>query len=183
MPKLLLHICCASCASVVLERLANKFSIVGFFYNPNIHPEEEYKKRLKEVEKIAKLFGFYFFSLKKDETKRWFRAVKGLENEPERGKRCEICFQIRLDKTAQLAKQNNFDYFTTTLTVSPYKEAEKINKIGRMLSDRYKVKFLEADFKKKGGATRSCQLSKELGIFRQNYCGCIFSRMNLLNRS
>ena len=177
-PDLLLHSCCAPCSSYVLEHLSKYFSITVFFYNPNIQPEEEYKKRLEEqkrlisilptVNKVHLIEGKY-------EPGIFFKEVRGLENELEGGKRCIKCFQLRLEKTAQKAKELNFTYFTTTLTVSPHKNARLINKIGETTSKDYSINFLYSDFKKKNGFKRSIAMSKQYGLYRQNYCGCIYS--------
>lgn len=176
-PKLLLHTCCAPCVTVPLERLKSDYEIVCFFYNPNIHPAEEYWKRLAEIENLAKKLNFQMLVAEYD-SEHWFERVKGLENEPEGGARCKICFEMRLDKTAQYAKQEGFDIFTTTLTISPHKNATLINQLGEDLSKRYNVEFLAANFKKRDGFKRSLELSRELNLYRQSYCGCIFSLRN-----
>ena len=174
-PKLLVHICCAPDGLYVVQLLQEKYNVSGYFYNPNIHPEEEYRLRLQETKKIAKILNFNLIE-GEYESDKWFEMVKGFENEPEKGRRCDICYAIRLDKTARIAKSKNFDIFTTTLTISPWKKAEKINQIGRMLGEKYKIEFLEADFKKKDGFKKSVELSKKFNLYRQNYCGCIYSR-------
>lgn len=178
MPTLLLHSCCAPCSSYVIEYLTNYFDITVFYYNPNIHPQEEYEFRVKEQErfineiphknKVELLVGSY-------EQDEFYSAVKGLENEPEGGERCFTCYALRLEKTAQLAKEKNFDYFTTTLTISPLKNAEKMNEIGGELGKKYGVNYLLSDFKKREGYKRSTELSTIYGLYRQNYCGCIYS--------
>ncbi len=178
LPTLLLHACCAPCSSSCIERLSKYFKITIFYYNPNITDKEEYKKRLEEVKKFIKKFktenevevigGRY----NPDE---FFEIAKGLENEPERGARCYKCYNLRLEESAKYASDNNYDYFATTLTLSPYKKADWINKIGEELDKKYKSKYLYSDFKKKNGYKRSIELSNEYGLYRQNYCGCIYS--------
>ncbi|MEA3328748.1 MAG: epoxyqueuosine reductase QueH [Candidatus Omnitrophota bacterium] len=171
--KILLHICCAVCASACIEKLREEGNQVsGFFYNPNIHPEPEYLKRLNDLENFAKRLNFPFFIGKYD-VGAWFKLTKGLEEEPEGRKRCEICFRTRLDETRRFAKQEGFDGFTTTLTVSPHKNSEAINRIGKTLAGSF---FLERDFKKRDGFRRAIELSKKYRLYRQTYCGCIFSQ-------
>lgn len=175
-PKLLLHSCCGPCSTAVLERLASYFHITLLYYNPNIYPEDEYLLRLKTQIEVINKCG-YDISLLEGEYihEEYLAFIKGLEEEKEGGKRCEACFKLRLEKTAELAKRESFDYFTTTLTVSPHKNSPLINAIGKEISQKYGVKYLFSDFKKKEGYKRSTQLSKEYGIYRQNYCGCEFS--------
>ncbi len=179
-PKLLLHSCCAPCSSYVLEYLSNYFHISVFFYNPNISSEDEYYKRRDEqkkfIDSIDTKYPIIFF----DEAynpEEFYDSVKGLEKEKEGGKRCFKCFELRLDKTAQMAEKNSFDYFCTTLSISPLKNSNKINEIGENLEKIYKAKFLRSDFKKKNGYKRSVELSKLHNLYRQNYCGCIFSKL------
>lgn len=178
-PKLLLHACCAPCSSAVLERISDYFKISILYYNPNITDEDEYQKRLEELKRFVSIF---------DTTKEievidgkyqpedFFTMSEGLEKEKERGKRCYLCYQMRLRETAKLAKELNFDYFTTTLSLSPYKNSNWINEIGDNLSNMYNVEFLYSDFKKKNGYKRSIELSKEYHLYRQDYCGCIYSK-------
>ncbi|MFH1773410.1 MAG: epoxyqueuosine reductase QueH [Methanobacteriota archaeon] len=168
-PKLLLHVCCAPCSTHVIETL-KEFDIVAYFYNPNIHPAEEYKLRLKNLKKL----GVTFVEGKYD-VDAWFRATRGYENEPEGGARCEICYRLRMGETAMFAKKKGYDYFATTLTISPHKSARAINSIGEELSKKYGVKFYSADFKKKNGFKKSVELSKKYELYRQRYCGCVFS--------
>ena len=181
-PKLLLHSCCAPCSSSVLERLVEFFDITIFFYNPNINKEEEFKKRQdEEIRLINELNNKYSKNKIKIVTTNhnsddYNKIVLGLENEKEGGKRCEKCFFLRLTETAKFAKQNNFDYFTTTLTVSPHKNAELLNEIGLKISEEFKIKFLVSDFKKEDGYKRSIELSKKYNLYRQDYCGCKFSK-------
>ena len=173
--KLLLHACCAPCVTVPMERLQADFEVSCFFYNPNIHPAEEHSKRLAEIQNLAKKLDLQIIIHRYD-SERWFELVKGLEDEPERGARCKICFHMRLEQTAQYARQHGFDIFTTTLTLSPHKNAALINQLGAELGKRYQIEFLAADFKKKDGFKRSIELSDRHNLYRQTYCGCIFSR-------
>ena len=178
-PKLLIHACCAPCSSYVLEYLHEYFDITLFYYNPNIYPKDEFEKRTVELNRLVPqmlpsknihiIEGVY-------EPEVFFSAVKGLELEPERGKRCEICFRLRLEKSALTAKELGMDFFTTTLSISPMKDAELLNMIGGELGDKYGVKYLFSDFKKRGGYKRSIELSRKYSLYRQNYCGCIFSK-------
>jgi len=177
-PKLLLHACCAPCSSYVIEYLREYFDITVYFFNPNIYPEQEYFRRLEEIKLFLINFGKdQKIELIYDEYKpaEYITCVKGLESEKEGGIRCDRCFDLRLSKTAGKAKDMHFDYFTTTLTVSPHKNAEAINSIGIDLSKKYDIKYLVSDFKKKSGFKRSLELSTEYGLYRQNYCGCEFS--------
>jgi predicted adenine nucleotide alpha hydrolase (AANH) superfamily ATPase len=173
--RLLLHVCCIGCGAYVAEELKKNYDVVLYFYNPNIFPEIEYKKRLEEARRIAKKFKLKLIVEKYDHGK-WLKMVNGFESEPERGERCLICYRDRLDKTAKTAKENGFDYFATTLTISPHKDAKRISLVGQEMAEKYKVKFLDKDFKKNNGFKKSCELSKELGLYRQDYCGCEFSR-------
>ena len=178
-PTLFLHSCCAPCSSAVLEELSQYFEITVFYYNPNISPEEEFKKRTEEVLRLIremKTVHPVHFQLGSYEPERFYEAARGLEQEPEGGRRCTVCFRLRLEKTAALAAEKGFDYFTTTLTVSPYKNAPLLNALGENISDQYGVPFLNSDFKKNDGYKRSIELSKQYGLYRQNYCGCVYSR-------
>lgn len=176
---LLLHACCAPCSSAVLERLGNFFRITIFFYNPNITEEPEYKIRQVEIknflEKIPSKYPIHFLEGRYDTTE-FFEITKGLEIEKERGKRCYQCYQLRLEETAKIAEQQKYDFFTTTLSLSPYKNSKWINEIGRSLDETCQCNFLYSDFKKKGGYQRSIELSNEYQLYRQNYCGCIYSK-------
>jgi len=173
--SLLLHICCAPDATVSVERLLPGYDITCYFFNPNIHPEEEYHLRLSEAQRLARdmniplAWGDY-------SSKLWMEAVRGLEEEPEGGKRCEVCFSFRLDGTAKYAAQHGFKAFSTVLTVSPHKNADTINKIGSEIGRHYGLEFLCLDLKKKDGFGRSVALSKHYKLYRQNYCGCLFSK-------
>lgn len=174
-PKLLLHICCVGCGVYIARLLKEKFRVYLFFYNPNIFPEEEFNKRLEEARKIAKKFNLRLLT-EKYEHNFWLEKIKGHEEDRERGERCFVCYEDRLEKTAQIAKESDFKFFTTTLTMSPHKDAKAISKIGKKLEEKYQIKFLDQDFKKQDGFKKSSQLSRELGLYRQNYCGCEFSK-------
>ena len=178
-PTLLLHSCCAPCSSYCLEFLSNYFRITIFYYNPNIYPEEEYKKRVEEQQSfIGKLPAKYPISFVEGafEKERFYEAVKGYEDCPEGGERCFRCYELRLEETAKLAQAMGMDYFTTTLSISPLKNATKLNKIGEKLGTVYEVAHLTSDFKKKNGYKRSVELSNEYGMYRQYYCGCVYSK-------
>lgn len=178
-PKLLLHSCCGPCSTTVLSILKDYFDITVLYYNPNIEPKEEYEKRKKEQIRFIKELGSKYVTIRDiDYDNETFRSkVKGLENEAEGGARCALCFKIRLNKTASIAKDEGFNYFGTTLTVSPHKNSEVINKIGALLERDFGVKYLYSDFKKKDGYKKSILLSKEYDLYRQDYCGCEFGRM------
>lgn len=177
--SILLHSCCAPCSSYVITFLAPYFNITILYYNPNIFPKNEYLKRkeeqirlinsLKTPNKVDILDCDY-------DNEIYEKQIKGYENCPERGARCNICFKLRLEKTAELAKKNNYDYFCSTLTVSPYKNAKLINEIGNELAKKYRIKWLYSDFKKNDGYKKSIELSKKYNLYRQNYCGCIYSK-------
>lgn len=177
-PSLLLQSCCGPCSSYVLEVLSEYFNVTVIYYNPNIYPREEYEKRLLHQEKIIEAMAFKnpvtLMPCNYDENE-FLSVAKGLEGEREGGARCKECFLLRMEKTASLAKEKGFDYFTTTLSVSPHKNANLLNEIGKELEEKYSVNFLFADFKKKEGYKRSIQLSKEFDLYRQEYCGCRFS--------
>lgn len=181
-PTLLLHSCCAPCSSYVIEYLSSFFAITVYYYNPNIDTDEEYKKRAAEQIRLIEsmpLKNKVNYVIEEYDSKEFFEQVKGLEKEAEGGARCKECFRLRLEKTAQYAKKQNFDYFTTTLTISPLKNSQVINEIGKKIAEKYDVKYLFSDFKKKSGYLRSCQLSEKYGLYRQNFCGCVFSKNNL----
>ena len=178
-PTLLLHACCAPCSSAVLERISDYFKITILFYNPNITDKEEYDKRLKELERFVSCFKTKYKTEVingKYDPDKFFEMAKGKENLEERGLRCYDCYSMRLEETAKIAQENNFDYFATTLTLSPYKNSNWINEIGLKLSNNYNVKYLVSDFKKRNGYKRSIELSKEYNLYRQNYCGCVYSK-------
>ena len=178
---LLLHACCAPCSSAVLERLANFFRVTIYYYNPNIYSSFEYKKRINELKRFISEFKTkYKINLIEGDYEPivFYEMAKGLEQEPERGKRCFKCYELRLKKTALLADELNFDYFCTTLTLSPYKNSDWLNEIGSSLNDISNSHYLYSDFKKKNGYKRSIELSQEYNLYRQNYCGCIYSINN-----
>ena len=177
-PTLLLHSCCAPCSSYVLEYLSEYFRITVFYYNPNIYPEEEYRMRVKEqqtfIQKLPTKYPVAFEEGQYD-TDRFYVIAKGLEQVPEGGERCFRCYELRLREAGELAQKWGFDYFTTTLSISPLKNAEKLNEIGTRIGEEVGVTYLQSDFKKKNGYKRSTELSKEYGMYRQDYCGCIYS--------
>lgn len=182
-PRLLLHSCCAPCSSNCIEVLSKCFMVTVFYYNPNISSDEEYKKRVAEQIRFIKEFDTpnkVEFIEGDYEPDVFFKEVKGLEKEPEGGKRCFKCYELRLRKTAELAKAEAYDYFTTTLTISPLKNSVKLNETGLKLQEEYGVNYLLSDFKKQEGYKRSIELSKEYGLYRQNYCGCVYSRQQIL---
>lgn len=179
-PSLLLHSCCGPCSSVALERLTDYFNVTLLFYNPNIQPKEEFLKRQNEQQKLIAKAGYNINIITpKYNEQEFLEYVTGLESLPERSFRCQKCFELRLKKTAQIAKETNSNYFTTTLTTSPHKDAHVINQIGLNIAKDYKVEFLCADFKKKDGYKRSIEFSKKYELYRQNYCGCLFSLKNV----
>ena len=179
-PKLLLHTCCAPCSTTVIERLMNYFDITIIYYNPNIEPIEEYEKRKKEQIKIIEYYGLKYLDCDYD-NQLFHKMSIGLENIPEKGIRCHKCYRLRLEYTAKKAKENDFEYFGTTLTVSPYKLSNIINEIGLDLENIYNIKYLVSDFKKNNGYKNSIELSKKYNLYRQNYCGCIYSRKSDIN--
>lgn len=177
-PRLLLHACCAPCSSYCLEYLSQYFSITVLFYNPNIYPGDEYLKRAAEVSRLIdslKVTHPISLVVCDFDSTEFYSAVKGLEDCREGGERCRKCFELRLSKAAAYAKENDFDYFTTTLTISPLKNAAVLNETGEAAGEKHGVKHLPSDFKKKGGYQRSIVLSREYGLYRQDYCGCVFS--------
>ncbi len=179
-PTLLLHSCCAPCSSSVLERLNSFFQITILYYNPNIDPEEEYFKRKEEEKRFLSLFPskYPIFFLDCDyDRNSFYEVVKGLEHCKEGEERCYRCYQLRLEKTAKEAQKNHFDYFGTTLSISPYKNSNWINEIGLSLAKKYQISYLPADFKKKNGYQRSIELSQKYQLYRQDYCGCIYSKL------
>ena len=178
-PTLLLHSCCAPCSSAVLERLTDWFDLTVFYYNPNIAPEEEFLRRAEEQRRlIAELPHAHEIQFRcgEYESEAFEALARGLEDMPEGGERCTRCFRLRLGKTAALAAREGFDYFTTTLSISPLKDAQRLNAIGGELAEQFGVSYLFSDFKKKNGYKRSCELSLQYGLYRQDYCGCVFSR-------
>ena len=178
-PRLLLHACCAPCSSYVLEYLSAHFDITLFFYNPNISPEDEHRFRFAELSRLVAemgLDGVVSLLEGKYDPERFYALSRGLESLPEGGARCAKCYALRLSETADAARDGAFDYFTTTLSISPHKNAAWLNEIGAKESERVRVPYLFSDFKKKNGYRRSCELSAKYGLYRQDYCGCIFSK-------
>lgn len=179
--KLFLHSCCGPCSSYVLEYLTNYFDITIFYYNPNITEENEFKKRLNEqvrlINEISKKNKIDIIE-GKYEKEKFESVINGLEEEKEGGARCFKCYRLRMEETAKKAKELGYDYFTTTLSISPYKNAAKLNEIGEELESEYNIKYLYADFKKKDGYKKSIELSKKYNLYRQDYCGCIYSKRN-----
>ena len=180
-PRLFLHSCCAPCSSYVLEYLRQYFRITVFYYNPNITEDAEYRKRVEEQKRLIAAYnetqGYSIEIIEGDyEPECFFEMAKGLENCPEGGERCFACYELRLRETAKRASAGTYDYFTTTLSISPLKNAVKLNEIGERLAEEYYVNWLPSDFKKRGGYQRSIELSKEYDLYRQNYCGCVYSR-------
>lgn len=173
-PALLLHSCCGPCSSYVLEYLTNFFDITLLFYGPNIQPREEYEKRLAHQRKVLGLMGVKIMECEYD-GESFDTLAEGFDTEPEGGGRCTRCFLLRLEETAKRASENGFSYYCTTLTVSPHKNSVIINELGEEMGEKYGVKWLFSDFKKRGGYQRSVALAKELGLYRQEYCGCLFS--------
>ena len=176
--KLLLHSCCGPCSTTVLNFLKDYFDITVLYYNPNIEPISEYEKRKSEQIRYIKELNNPYVKFKDCDydNESFKKAIKGLEKEKEGGARCSVCFKLRLEKTAKLAKDENFDYFGTTLTVSPYKNSRLINEIGALLEQNYGVKYLYSDFKKNDGYKKSIELSRTYNLYRQNYCGCLYGR-------
>lgn len=182
-PTLLLHVCCAPCSSAVLQSIKEYFDITIFFYNPNIQPQKEFLKRLEEEIVLLKKLNLNYKVISPEyDSKIFFEKIKGYENLGERSERCDRCFELRLEKSAKYAKENNFDFFTTTLTISPYKNADSLNQIGENLGEKYLVNFLNSDFKKNNGYKKSIELSKKYNLYRQHYCGCIFSKNEYLEK-
>ena len=183
-PTLLLHSCCAPCSSYVLEYLSNYFKITILYYNPNISPIEEFNKRVEEQKRLIALLKTKHpvsFIEGNYDNDLYESIIKGLEDEPERGKRCYVCYELRLRECAKIAKERGYDYFSTTLSISPYKNSDWLNDIGSKLEKEYKVNYLYADFKKKNGYKRSIELSNIYHLYRQNYCGCIYSKKEVRN--
>ena len=183
-PKLLLHSCCGPCSSAVLEALVKHFEVTLLWYNPNLYPESEFRKRLdtlKELLEKSGLDGTVGLRVEDWAQEDFAEKVRGLENEPEGGRRCEQCFRLRLLKTAEIAAREGFDYFCTTLTVSRFKNAELINRIGEEAAGSFNAAWLPSDFKKRGGEERSQVLSRQYGLYRQNYCGCEYSLRSRTN--
>lgn len=179
MESILLHTCCSPCACYPIKELLDQnYQVTLFYYNPNIHPTDEYQIRLNELKKYLSKFKSVEIIEGKYNPKEWFKLSKGLENEPEKGKRCDVCYEMRLTKTAQLAKEKNFTYFGSTLSISPHKKADKISELGNLLAKKYKVKFFDKDWKKNDGFKYACAIAKKENFYRQDYCGCVYSRNN-----
>ncbi|MDO5715975.1 MAG: epoxyqueuosine reductase QueH [Tissierellia bacterium] len=184
-PKLLLHSCCGPCSSAVIERLAPHFHLTVFYYNPNIDTKKEYEYRAKEQQTLVKKLGLSHdidVKIAIYDSKEYYEFVKGFEKEPEGGKRCTRCFRLRLEKTAQVAKEEEYDYFTTTLSISPHKDSQRLNRLGHRIGEKYGIDYLYSDFKKKNGYSRSVELSKAFDMYRQDYCGCVFSKREMEER-
>lgn len=183
-PSLLLHSCCGPCSTAVISRLTDYFNITVLYYNPNIEPIEEYEKRKKEQIRFLKEFKpknkLDLMDIEYD-NETYEKCIKGYESDREGGLRCHKCYRLRLEKTAKIARDNNYDYFCTTLSVSPYKNAEVLNNIGQELESIYQVKYLVSDFKKEEGYKKSIELSKEYNLYRQDYCGCNYSNWHNIN--
>jgi predicted adenine nucleotide alpha hydrolase (AANH) superfamily ATPase len=178
-PTLLLHSCCAPCSSYVLEYLSEYFAITVYYYNPNIYPEDEYIRRIKEQEHLIESMSLknpVRFVEGEYEPDKYYELVKGHEKDPEGGDRCTICYRMRLEEAARIASEGGYEFFTTTLTISPHKDAGRLNEIGEELASIYGVLFLPSDFKKRNGYKRSIELSDKYGLYRQDYCGCVFSK-------
>ncbi len=185
-PRLLLHSCCAPCSSYCIEYLSQFFLITILYYNPNISPREEFEKRAAEQQRLVsemQLKNPVSVVVDSYDPAEFYSAVKGFEHIPEGGERCFICYRLRLERTAEYAAQHGFDYFCSTLSISPLKNAAKLNEIGSELSEIYSVSHLPSDFKKRGGYLRSIQLSRQYGLYRQNYCGCVFSKKEAEERA
>ena len=178
-PSLFLHACCAPCSSYVMEYLSNYFDITVFYYNPNISPKEEYDKRVRELQRLIGEMDLAHpvkFLEGKYEPEKFYEMAKGMEMVPEGGERCFACYRLRMEESARLAAEGGYDYFTTTLSISPLKNAGKLNEIGDELAEIYKTPHLPSDFKKKNGYKRSIELSREHDLYRQDYCGCVYSK-------
>ncbi|RGH41022.1 hypothetical protein DW901_03980 [Firmicutes bacterium AM41-5BH] len=177
-PRLLLHSCCAPCSSYVLEYLSQYFEVTVFYYNPNIYPESEYTKRVLEQQKLISEMRFKHpvtFIAGNYDSEKFYNMARGLEDVKEGGERCFKCYELRLREAAKIAKNGEYDFFTTTLSISPLKNAQKLNEIGMLLAEEYGTEYLLSDFKKKNGYKRSVELSEQYGLYRQDYCGCVFS--------
>lgn len=184
-PELLIHSCCAPCSSYVLEYLSKYFCITDFYYNPNIQSNSEYRRRADELKRLIEkmpLSNPVIFVEGEYDPKSYTEAIRGLEKEPEGGARCEVCFRLRLEEAAREAAKRNIGYFTTTLTISPMKDVVLLNKLGEEAAEKYGVKFLPSEFRKKGGYLRSIELSKEYDLYRQDYCGCVYSKVEMEKR-
>lgn len=173
-PKILVHLCCAPDALYVMSLLQESYEPIGYFYNPNIHPSKEYQLRLEETQKVAETLNFELIE-EIYEDSRWHEMTNKFKDEPEKGRRCDICYAMRLEKTARKASELGFEKFATVMSLSPWKKADVLNRTGKMFAQRYGIDFLEADFKKKDGFKKSIELSKHHHLYRQHYCGCLYS--------
>jgi predicted adenine nucleotide alpha hydrolase (AANH) superfamily ATPase len=171
---MLVHICCAPDALYVMDLLAKEYDVSGYFYNPNIHPRKEYELRLEETKKVAAILGFEIIEGPYEDT-RWHKITAKFKNEPEKGRRCDVCYALRLERTAKKGAERGFEHFATVMSLSPWKKADTMNKMGKMFGRRYRIDFLEANFKKKDGFKKSVELSRQHKLYRQDYCGCIYS--------
>ena len=181
LPKMLLHACCAPCSSSVIEQLRDEYDLTMYYYNPNIHPQKEYQIRCNEMIRWCEKCELPLIVCDYDPAS-WDERIRGLEDEAERGERCTVCYQLRMEAAARRAQLESFDVFTTVLSISPHKDADRINRLGEELEELTKVKFYSANFKKKGGFQRSLEISKEEGFYRQNYCGCRYSLAESVKR-
>jgi predicted adenine nucleotide alpha hydrolase (AANH) superfamily ATPase len=173
-PKLLLHICCAPCAAGIIDDLSKDYDVVGYFYNPNIYPKEEYAKRLNALGKLLDKTGFLVVEGDYD-AEGWMNAIEGHEKDKEGGERCKLCYQMRLERAAKFGAENGSEFLATTLSMGPMKDARVINKIGKEVAEEHGLKFLEEDFKKNGRDKKALEICKKNELYRQNYCGCKFS--------
>ena len=180
-PRILVHICCAPDALYVMGLLKKDYDVSGYFYNPNIHPSTEYKLRLKETKKVARMLNFELLEEVYDKS-RWLKITTKFKDEPEKGRRCDVCYAIRLERTSRKASELGFDFFATIMSLSPWKKANVLNRMGRMFAQRYGINFLEANFKKRDGFKKSVELSRHHSLYRQNYCGCMYSKREMLER-
>ena len=184
MSSILLHTCCSPCACHPIKKLADQgYQVTLFYYNPNIHPTDEYQLRLNELKKYLNKLKNIKIIEGKYEPKKWFELIKGLEDEPEKGKRCDICYQMRLAETAKIARGKRFDYFGSTLSISPHKKAVKISELGNIIAKEYGVKFFDKDWKKMEGFKQACLIAKQENFYRQDYCGCVYSKTNKFSKS
>lgn len=181
-PKLLLHVCCATCAAYVLRELEDNYDVTAYYYNPNIFPDKEYKIRFEEAKNFCLKNNIEFIEEISDQD-QWFELTKGHESDPERGDRCTICYQMRLKKTADYAKENGFEYFGTDLSISPHKDAKRLNEIGNHLEEESGLHYLEANFKKNDGFKKAMDISKCENFYRQDYCGCKYSLESRQNKN
>jgi predicted adenine nucleotide alpha hydrolase (AANH) superfamily ATPase len=172
--RLLLHVCCAPCSTHVIDVLRRKFAVIAFFYNPNIYPPQEHRRRAQQARRLCRRLGVKNL-IDECDGHNWSRRMRGRQADREGGAHCVVCFWMRLARTAAVAEEQGFDYFATTLTVSPHKDAQSINRMGQRAARGLKTEFYAADFKKDSGFEKSCQLSQEYGLYRQDYCGCIYS--------